>query len=243
MNIPFSNSEKTEHSYENIKTECPHCGTVGIYNKATDLIKTQNNNYKATCFSCNKEFQIIPVVESKWRFFLLDYYKLLKEKKYMSCILNLTIAFECYFFSCFKQYLFLKPANQGNIDGDFIYKMYNEFYYKIKDFSYRKLRNIFLNLIMNDYNKMTTEKIQQFVDEILKLKNDPLDKTIKSIQNKDLSKILLELKKFDINTQRNNIIHKTTYRPKLDEVEHYHKKSTRILYKLANEFKIEWKSY
>lgn len=166
---------------------------------------------------------------------------ILKEsKEYRFCILTIAQAYEVFFSTFLQMYLIYKPfVRCKNIEWMInANKKLNE---KIEKLAYLKLRNIFLNLMIskeNPINDLDHEKVNRIILELDNLTINPKDEKLKDCDNVKLFDLLLRIKKSKINVQRNKVIHKSAYRPGLEEVKSFIDEAREVIFSLASSLQI-----
>ena len=241
--IPYA-TEK-EYTYENFIARCPLCGFRNIFNRVTDLRDTEPIGFReVVCLNdqCKQKFNINgDLVSPAFRMLVFDCYRLKEEKKYSSCILNLAQAYEVFFSLYLRVELLFRPFSQDpdqelNELNVLLLKLYEE----IKAYSYRNLRNIFVNSVRLTCKPSSLEKAAKLINDLDKLTDTPSDVDIADLPDSRLSQLLQMLKQSNINELRNQVIHKNAYRPSLDEVEAAIEETRGILFPLARYLSIDY---
>ena len=232
MDIP--KAVEKNPNYENFEARCPICLQWNIFNRASD-IKSFNHvtGQSVVCQNekCKKEFWIGgDLANPAWQMLIRDCWMLKEKKRYSYCILNLCQAYEMYFSLYLRAALVYKPYSvEKTHDLTGQNELSLRLYKKIKQWTYIKLRNALMHLIIDNVELHTLSQCQNAIDNLKS--NNIKNKLLGTIINKDLSDALLELNKNNINVLRNQVVHKKGYRPTLEEVEQA-EEDTRMLYKL-----------
>ena len=146
--IPYAVEITT--TYENFIADCPHCSHRNVYNRASDLKDLAPIAFKevaCTNASCGKLFRINnDRISPIYQTLIFDCHKLIEEKKYSYCILNLAQAFEVFFALHLRVEILYKPFVRS-IDHDInkLNKISISLYKRIKDQTFSGMRALFLN--------------------------------------------------------------------------------------------------
>ncbi len=227
--LPQSDGDNFKATYENYEVACPICKKWNVFNRITDIKSIGVAcGKKIQCLNCKGLFIIsTDDVDEQYEYFLNDCEELLKQKKYMYCIVNLCQACEAFFMKCIDIKLLWVPYRKGIFgQDDSRYQLFDNFFEKIhkrfKKFTYYELRNIVFDVYLNDKSFSTQEEI---LDYLYKLTGNPIqepsDKNIKAKIDEKQRNIFMDLKGLKIHEIRNNVVHKEGYRPTLDDVKHY----------------------
>ena len=207
-------------SYENIYMDCPYCNTENIYNRRSAGIGDCISRLEGLrCQNCEELFVVKgdTVVSGRWKWFLdIDRHFYKERKEYRLYILGLCQTCECFFEQAIVNELvdrnpeIRNNANswkekRRNLDKDYVEnlcgKRKNNGGYKFNKAAFGDLRRIFLYQFDED---------RKFDNGNLKsLKEDKRESSFKCIEESE------------IGTMRNNVIHKTAYRPSLSEIESF----------------------
>lgn len=240
-------ARETEKSYENFKATCPHCNHRNIYNRITDLKTTEAIDYaEVACFNetCNKSFAINgDLISPAFQMLIYDCYELKSQKHYAYCILNLAQAFEVFFSLYLQVQLIYKPLaieeKTQSVDNIRLNELAKQLYDSIKNYAFIKLRNIFLNLLIENKTPITLDEAEKLILTLDSLTNIPSDQDLQKISDTRLLGLLQALKNSTIHEIRNRVVHKRAYRPTLDEVDSAIKETGDILFLLAHYLEID----
>ena len=163
MKLPQADGDYFKATYENYEVACPICGERNVLNRITDIKSIGAASGKPVkCLHCKRDFLIIgDNVDEKYEYFLSDSEDLIKQKKYMFCIINLCQACEAFFMKCIDIKLLWEPYRRGIFGADNRrHKDFNDFSESVqKDFegfTYQKLLNVVFDLYI--YNKQFLSK-------------------------------------------------------------------------------------
>lgn len=217
-------AREVEPSYENFIAICPHCNYRNIYNRISDLKTTQLISFKKVqCFSvnCEKTFGINgDIVRTKYISLLFDCYPLYKEKRYSACVLLLAQSLEVFFYHYLKVELLYRPFwKDKEHDIDYFNKLHTSLESSIKSYSYTKLRNIFLNFVVNNSQFQSLCDSESKINNIKSFCRGVSNKSLSSLSNSKLANLLIKLNSCKINEFRNKVVHKVAYRPNAEEVD------------------------
>lgn len=260
--LPVADSMKNITTYENFIALCPCCKKQNIFNRVSDLKTFKPISRKEVrCIYCSKAFVIgTDSISEKYEYFLLDCYDLKAQKKYMSCIINLCQACEAFFLKCTEIKLLWLPWRThvfGKLEKMYEYKcrtknktkmctcydifnLYSsKLHNKLKDCAYQRLLSLFYDLYLNDKSFRSQKEIDNYINNMECYAKMPKDEDIEKKCDGKLRKLLVRLKKSDINIMRNKVAHKDGFRPTLEDVEYYLEDIREIIFGLKRELKLE----
>ena len=233
--VPYATDKET--NYENFIAICPHCYFKNIFNRITDLRDTNPIAFREVrCLndSCRKQFNINgDSLNAAYETLIFDVYSLKEEKKYSYCILNLAQSFEVFFSLYLRIMLLYKPFAAQKEEIEKFNELSSLLFKTIKDYTYAKMRNIFINTVLSKKPVNNLSEAQIRIEELSSLVAEPPDATINYEVNHDLRTLLMELKRSGVAKMRNNVVHKRAYRPTLSEVELAIDETRRIIFGLA----------
>jgi len=238
--LPRSDGDNFKATYENYEVGCRICKKWNIFNRITDIKSIGAASGKEVqCFYCHKSFVIsIDDVEEQYQYFLNDCEELLKQKRYMYCIINLCQACEAFFMKCIDIKLLWIPYRRGVFGwGDKKYQLFDNFFEKVhkefKKFAYCRLRNILFDLCLNDKSFSTQEEIHDYLSKIADDEEnniaEPSAKAIKIKSEGRQRNVLMDLKRLKIHEIRNKVVHMEGYRPSFDDAKYYIKQITSFI--------------
>ena len=149
-NIPYAADKET--NYENFIAKCPHCHFKNIFNRITDLRETNPIRFKkVNCLNeiCRKPFNINgDSVNAAYEMLIYDVYKLKEKKCIPIAYLNLAQSFEIFFSLYLKITLLYRPFAAQKEDIEKFNELSSLLFKTIKDFTYAKMRNIFIETVL-----------------------------------------------------------------------------------------------
>ncbi|MCF8240134.1 MAG: hypothetical protein K9J16_02015 [Melioribacteraceae bacterium] len=231
-------------SYENFEVYCPYCNYHNIFNRATDIKNFKlilNKEVKCQNERCQKIFQIGgDDISHAWKMLIIDCFKLKRQKLYTNCILNLCQSVEMYFALFLRVNLLYKPFyKEDSYNLKYLNELKNLLYNKVKEWTYYPLYKTFLNCICQQIKPQTLIESESIINNLsINSKTEPSDSIINNIKDEKLSKTLIQLKRTNISSLRNKVVHKEGYRPTLDEVEKSEREISEILYSLDSCFRV-----
>ena len=238
---------KKETSYENFIAWCPYCEFRNIFNRVSDLKTVEAVGFmKVKCLNevCGKEFNINgDSINPAFQMLVFDCYDLKQDKRYSYCILNLAQSFEVFFSLYLRVELLYKPfCNELKREIDSLNCM-NELnkllYKKIKNYAFIKLRDIFLNRVIVNRPVKSLDEAEEIINTLDFLTTAPSNSEIENIPNAQLSKLLINLKNIKVFELRNKVVHKSAYRPSIEEVEASIEETRNTLFPLAHSLGIQ----
>jgi len=245
-------AKEKENNFENYIVECPHCKQEITFNRSTDLkhlIKPYQlvvgcAEVECLNYECKKRFWIEDNVASeKHRYLINDCYKLIKQKRYMACIINLCTACEAFFLKGLNVRLLWEPWSEGVFEADI--EKFNEtsrvLHDQVHDCTFTKLRNLFFDMYLNDKHFHTQEEILYYIERLCKcLANfDPKKEDIERVEDRITRELFLKLKCLSINSLRNDVAHKYVFRPEKQQVERHFEEVREVVIGLETRLNIE----
>lgn len=244
--LPRADGDDYRTTYENYEVACPICGKWNIFNRITDIGSIGAACGKAVkCLHCKRDFLIIgDNVDEKYEYFLSDCEDLIKQQKYMFCIINLCQACEAFLMKCIDIKLLWEPYRRGvfSIDNK-KYKKFDDFAEKIhkkfKAFTYQRLLNVFFNLYLNNKTFHDPNDISDYLNNLLKSSTSgPSNNEIEAKSTGIQRELFFEFKELKINEMRNDVAHKDGFRPSLADAQEYLEKVRGIIEKIAVAFNL-----
>jgi hypothetical protein len=233
-----------EMSYENIVAVCPFCGERNTFNRVSDLndlnpiaskeVQCSNNN-------CKMKFRINgDIINQPYELLIFDCYKLIQDKRYSYCILNLAQSFEMFFALYLRVEVLYKPfAQEGLYDYGYLNKVNDKLEKKIKDLTFSGMRALFLNhiivtRILMKRNAASLHESETILSQLTT--NDPNRDVLSQVNDPKLAQLLIQVSQTKIGEKRNKVVHKSGYRPSLIEVEESLSETQKILYGILSIF-------
>jgi hypothetical protein len=225
-------AKEIENNFENYIVECPYCNQVITFNRSTDLkhlIKPFHlvaGCAEVDCLNpgCKESFWIRDNVASeKHKYLIFDCIALIKQKRYMACIINLCTACEALFLKGLEARLLWEPWSQGVFERDV--KKLNQatlfFHKQVRSYSFVRLRNLFFNMYLNDRHFGTLKAIQDYIEKecYALAKKEPSQDDLAKIKDPKTRELFEKLKQLSIHDLRNEVAHKYVFRPGKRHVE------------------------
>lgn len=223
--------------------ECPWCRNDNIFNRASDLHTFEpiaGRNVSCQNPDCHKPFRIVgDSVNSAHEMLIFDCYELIERKHYMNCILSLAQAYEVFFSLFFRVELLYKPfgsdPDQDMVDLNSLSKTLHN---KLEKHTFASMRALFLSHILGSHSPKTLAEASSLVNTFPKRPKDPSDVAIESHSDIKLVSLLQALKSTDINSLRNQIVHKQAYRPTREQVDAALEETRSILFPLTSRLEL-----
>jgi hypothetical protein len=233
-------------TYENFIASCPWCGRENIFDRASDLKDFDLIDYCAvTCLfrDCGRPFYLnSDVVNSPYEMLIWDCYELLERKHYAYYILNLAQAFEAFFSQYLRIELLYRPfASDSERDEQDIKKL-NELERalcdKMRPLAFHDMQKLFFCQILRSPHPSSLREAEGIIRTLPskdKLVLPPVDhiRNAAIFANKRVPELLVRLMSFNVSNLRNRVVHKSAYRPTLDEVNDELKETRAILFPLG----------
>jgi hypothetical protein len=223
-------------NYENFEARCPICNYWNIFNRASDMKSFKLITGQAVICQndkCAKEFWIGgDLVNPAWQMLIRDCWFLKEQKRYSYCILNLCQAYEMFFTFFLRATLIYKPYEiENNHSLERLNESSRNLFDKIKEWTYFRLRNTFMQLLIQNVNCHNINQGQSIIEKLYLYADEPDEIKINLLNDKILAEALVSLKRISIHVLRNQVVHKNGYCPTLEEVE-IAEENVRVLYKL-----------
>ncbi len=231
---------KIEPTYENFIAVCPHCDFENVYNRVSDLKTRERIDFKeVVCLNdnCRKMFYInSDLIAPAYTYLIYDCYKLKHDKRYMycilNCILNIAQAYEAFFGLYLRVELLYKPFGKSpGLELTRLNELAATLDKRIRTYTYRPLRNIFMNRVLQGGAVNSLEESETIVENLDGLRVDPSNQAL-SAANSRISAFLQKLKDSEIGEVRNMVVHKYAYRPSLEQAEYFIEEARDILFNL-----------
>lgn len=244
--LPRADGDDYRATYENYEVACPICGKWNIFNRITDIGSIGAACGKPVrCLHCEGDFLIVgDNVDEKYEYFLNDCEALIKQKKYMFCIINLCQACEAFFMKCIDIKLLWEPYRRGVFGtNDRKYKNFDDFTESInkefKGITYQKLLNVVFDLYLNRKQFFRKDEISDYVKDLRKFpRKEPSSDEIQQKSDGVQRELFFELKELKINEIRNDVAHKDGFRPTLANAQEYREKVLEIIEKMEVAFNL-----
>lgn len=234
-------------SHQNFYARCPWCKYENVFNRVSDLEDIELIAYKEVhCQKCEEPFAINnDSVNSAYEMLIFDCYRLKREKRYIYCILNLAQAFEV-FFSLYLRVHFLyhsfardEAENPKGGSLDRLNELASMLYEITKGYAFAKLRNVFLNCVLENQNIASLDKTRSAICSLPNLTQEPSDESISAYNDQELAALLQSVKDNKVGELRNKVVHQHAYRPTLAEVDAALKETRRIIFPLSRLLKVK----
>ena len=245
-------AKEIENTFENYIVECPHCKQVITFNRSTDLkhlIKPFNlvvGCAEVDCLNpeCKKAFWIRDNIASeKHKYLIFDCYALIKQKRYIACVITLCTACEAFFLKSLQVRLLWEPWSQGVFERDM--KRFNEviriFHNQVRTYTFVKLRNLFFDLYLNDKHFHTPVEILYYIERQCKVlaNPEPTKEDIERVRDPKTRELFQKMKHLSINDLRNEVAHKYVFRPEKQHVERHFEEVREVVLGLESRLNIE----
>lgn len=225
-------------SYENIVVECPWCSRENIFNRASDLRtfrRITGLNVSCQNVNCGKSFRMVSDSVNNPHEMLIFYcHELLERKHYMNCILTLAQAYEMFFSLFLRVELLYKPyARDIKKDIDHLNRLTEQFSEKVKSHAFARMRALFLRQIIAGPRPANLAEAEEAIAGLEDCPSDPKDAELEVLGDEQLVALLKALKSTNINTLRNQVVHKQAYRPTREEAEAALEEARQLLFPLT----------
>ena len=225
--------------YENIVVDCPICSDEIRFNRASDLQTFEPiAGANVSCYQCGGEFWINgDSISERHEALLFECHDHLFAKLYMNCILNMCQAYEMFFSLHLRVNLLYRPFaidhHEGHASTDMLNARFRELASETEKFSFARMRNIFLALLVREDRPASLEEAKAHIDN-LRAHSCPRDDDLTVGRDRKVSELLLRVKRTKINGLRNDVVHKNGYRPDRSEAERALKEARSVLFPLTS---------
>lgn len=230
-------------TYENFFAWCPTCGSENIFNRASDLkdldlIVSREVNCQRP--ECRQAFYLSgDVVSPAYEMLIYDCYELLERKHYAYCILNLAQAYEVFFAQYLRVELLYKAFGRDpDKDINLLNELMKRLYAKTETLTFERMRNLFLRLVLQGRRPASLPEAEADINLLPCTAGPPPDDDIAGARvsnNRRIPQLLFRLKACKVASLRNQVVHKSAYRPTLDEVNDALKDTREILFVLPRD--------
>jgi len=238
-----SYSRKMRTDYENFIAVCPICDFENIYNRITDLKTIEYIDFMTVnCFNCNRDFNInYDCINNAYEYLIFDIAELKKQKRYMYCILNLAQAIEVFLYHSIKVKLLLQPFKDRLITSfEGFNSLETRLEKKFDKFTFVHLKNIFFKIYLGVASLSSEAEITTFLEKVNEHRKgspDKIEEYIKEYSKRSSDRRLVDLfSKLNlskVHSIRNEVVHKYSYRPTLQQVEECEKETRDIVFRLS----------
>lgn len=242
-----------EAGYENIAAICPTCGKRNVLNRATDVGHVSPiENVRIVCENdqCGAAFDAVgDLINPPYEMLLLDACDFIREKRYIQAVLSATTAYEMFFAHYIRvEFVLRASARDRTAEVDTIDWM-NAAEQLLQDatrrHTFEPMRRIFLRAAVDNPRPMTVAAAEAYIRSIPTPKRTPaVPRTeIETLPDESLRALLLQVCDSRIADLRNDIVHKTAYRPRLDETRTAVDDAYRTIFRLGHHYKLASISY
>lgn len=211
--------------YENVAAECPSCGTLNTYNRASDighLDPILNQRVLCNNDNCGAPFHIVgDLINPGYEKLLLDSWDLLRAKNYRQAVLSATTAYELFFAHFLRVELVYRPCNRDDSatedDVEWLNKSSALLLKSTKRQTFESMRRLFLRATVNGVRPATRAEATDYIDRLPNKPEKVANVEIEGVSDDRLRALLLRVSNATIASLRNQIVHKAAYCPSLDE--------------------------
>lgn len=224
-------------TYENFEATCPSCERLNIFNRASDLKTFQPIAFREVlCLHCGQGFCInSDIINPAYQCLVLDARELLQVKRYAASVLNAAQAFETFFSHYLRLALvpgFYWPQAHAWVDD--INAIRSKLYDTIKNLTYKKLRDVFLNTVLAADDIQSTDRAYEVIDTLpSRARRTPTNADLQTYPDHTIAALLQQLKDSTVHELRNRVIHKDAYRPTLSEAAAALEEAAEVLFPLG----------
>ena len=225
--------------YENIVVDCPICNREIILNRASDLGSFEPiAGISTNCPECKGEFWLNgDRISERHKALIFDCHDLLRDKKYMNCILNVCQSYEIFFGLYLRVNLLYRPFNsdlgQRSVSGLKLNQLHRKLFDNTEKFGFIKMRSAALSLAVAPTPPSTLVDAEKHIETLSRSKL-PSDAELDALHENKIARLLIRIRQVRINKLRNNVIHKVGYRPKHEEAETALEEARSILFPLTH---------
>jgi len=252
-----------ETSYENVVALCPKCTRRNVYNRASDighLRVIDNQGVVCQDDDCGAHFDIYgDFINAPYEILLLDSCTFLKEKRCMQAVLSATTAYELFFIHFLRVQLLYRPLrrhNDSDSDSDvdeWFNAIASSLHNETKFLTFYSMRNLFLRVAVDQELLETLAMAKEYIEFICNKDNikaikslsmkDKIQAEIQCLSDEPRRSLLLRVCDTNIADLRNDVVHKTAYRPSLNETKAAVKDVFQTLFPLSEHFRLKNDDY
>jgi len=224
-----------ESTYENVFVRCPYCEGTSIYNRVSDLHSPEAiSNATVTCERCGESFTIIgDSVNEAYEMLLFDVYDLLRQKRYMSAVSNISQAYEVFFALFLRAHFAYRPFVRDITQGmPALNNVHELLFEKTRERSFRPMRAIFLHRVVEDVPANLSISVE-ILGNLADLIAEPKASITTRHPDPVVRSLLGRIKSVRVNELRNMSVHHRAYRPRRDEAEAALEEAREILFPLG----------
>ena len=225
--------------YENISVDCPLCNHELVFNRVSDLCTSEPvSGTSISCQECKGRFWVNgDSVNERHEAIILDWYDLLRTKRYMNCILNVCQAYEMFFSLYLRVSLLYVPFGPNVVQDsnalDKLNRLSRDLSSATETFGFAKMRNTVLRLAVEPNRPSVLDEAGSYIGSLSKC-NSPKESELKLLADKNVANYLTRIKQTRINVLRNRVIHKQAYRPKRVEADDVVTEARAVLFPLTS---------
>ena len=215
---------QVDAGYENLTVVCPRCGRRNVYNRAEDIGNFDAiANREVACEHCRAAFCIGgDLVNASHELLLLDSTDFLNQKRYVQAVLSAATAHEVFFNHFLLVELVFRPIRRDRVharDIDEIAWLNGntaELRDKLEKFTFWPMQHAFLGLILRDTPIKTLAEAESYIRALPNnaRKVEKVERSaVEGLSDEKVRGYLLRMYDSKVAELRNNIVHKTAYRP------------------------------
>jgi hypothetical protein len=208
-----------EANYENVLANCPMCQHENVFNRATDLKSFEPvARMSVTCqtYSCSHEFDIIgDAINPSYEMLIFECTRHFAKKQYMAVVANICQSYEMFFSHLLQVYLVYNPMNieephalkELNVRANTLFNF-------TKSFAFADMRRCAIHTAaIRTRAPVLDHKLA--LEHINKMKSAKKAKVFLGVDDiaPELKVEWGRIENSSIGDQRNNVVHKTAYRP------------------------------
>jgi hypothetical protein len=228
-------------THETVTANCDRCGAECIFSRRDDLHTIMPiAGKRVVCATCGESFWISgDTVTDSWRFILNDAKADHRAKRYGPAITRACHAWELFMYACAEAIFMFRPyfsEQSDERDFDSLNELSRRLRAETKKFTFGPLKNLMSNVIARRIAPHTVDDATRAIASIssLSLRNPVPADVLAGIREADLLRLIEGLNGLTVGTLRNDVIHKTGYRPAAEEVERCLHDEVGLLYRLKD---------
>ena len=224
--------------YENVVVDCPLCNRELILNRVSDLNTLRPiSGTRASCPRCGGEFWLnSDTSNERHEAIILDCHDLLRAKKYMNCILNVCQAYEMFFSLYLRVNLLYVPfGSERRKSGDSLDKLnylFRNLSAVTEKLTFAPMRDVFLHLVINPNRSSNLDESEALINALPNYAC-PEEAELENWPDKQISGLLIRIRRTQIHKLRNKVVHKEGYRPMNSEAEGALREARAVLFPLT----------
>jgi hypothetical protein len=244
-------SAEMEAGYENLVAVCPRCGARNVYNRASDIGHFSSiANMLVACEkkACRASFSIYgDLVNPAHEMMLLDATAFLHEKRCIQAVLSATTAYELFFSHFLRVELVYRASTRDRTSSEDRITWMNTALAALKSaterLTFEGMRRLFLRTALEDFRPSALADADAYISGIPKGPPKPPRVELESLEEPERRELLLRVHDTQIARLRNDVVHKSAYRPRIEQASSAVGDAERTIFLLGQHYNLASDNY